>query len=488
MSFIRVKLLGVLFGIAAALSPLPSAAQPVDFTAVVEKADPAVVNIRTVDRVDPRANTTNPGALGFPFNIPGFPQPRNAPRKPAPKADAEGSEETPRGIGSGFVISSDGFILTNHHVVTGADEIYVTFLDKRELKAKVIGSDARTDVALLKVEANLLPKLTIGNPAALRKGEWVLAIGSPFGLESTVTAGIVSAKGRDTGDFLPFIQTDVSINPGNSGGPLLNIKGEVVGINSQIFSRSGGSEGISFAIPIDEAMRVVDQLKSSGRVARGKIGIAIEPLSKELAEGLGLTKPNGALIGAVERGGPAEKAGLEAGDVVLKFDGKTIEKSIELPRLAGAKKPGSSVVLSVWQQGKIKEITVVLGEFAADKAGSTELPKPAPAEGPKASNPNALGLVVSDLTAAQKRELNVREGVKVDVAQGNAAKAGVRVGDVLLAASQGASQIVLANAALLGNVLAQANPAKPLYLLVKRGDTVQWVAVRMALADDGSKK
>ncbi len=482
MQFVRKKLFKSCLVFCLVLGAAQAMTQPVDFTQVVEKADPAVVNIRTVDRIEIKNNSNVPDALGFPFNIPGFPQLRPAPRKPVPKSDSpDQTEEAPRGIGSGFVISADGFILTNHHVVDGADEIYVTFLDKRELKAKVIGSDARTDVALIKVEASKLSKLAIGNPAALRKGEWVLAIGSPFGLESTVTAGIVSAKGRDTGDFVPFIQTDVSINPGNSGGPLLNTKGEVVGINSQIFSRSGGSVGVSFAIPIDEAIRVADQLKASGRVARGKIGVAIEPLTKELAEGLGLGKPNGALIGGVERGGPAEKAGIEAGDVILKFDGNSIEKSIELPRLAGAKKPGTSVVLSVWHQGKIKEVTLVLGEFSPAKTVSDASKKQDGEDKTKSSKPDPLGLTVSNLSEEQKSELKVRNGLKVDSVQGNAAKAGIKAGDVLLAISQGAAQISLSQVTQLNELLSKANTAKPLFLLIKRSDTVQWVSVRMTM-------
>lgn len=453
-------------------------AQTFDFAQVVEKVDPAVVNIRTTERIDPKLKQSIPDFFAFPFNIPGFPAPKKAPQKPAPSPEGEGGrgEESARGIGSGFVISADGYILTNHHVVNGADDIYVTFLDKRELKAKVIGSDARTDVALLKVDALNLSKLSIGNPDALRKGEWVLAIGSPFGLESTVTAGIVSAKGRDTGDFVPFIQTDVSINPGNSGGPLLNSRGEVIGINSQIFSRSGGSEGISFAIPIDEAMRVVEQLKATGSVARGKIGVAIADVTKELAEGLGFGKLRGALVNGVERAGPANKAGIEAGDIILKFDGVAIEKSIDLPRLAGTKKPGTPVVLSVWQQGNIKEVKLVLGEFASPKSSLSAQAKPDAKETVK---PNALGVTTSDLTDSEKRELQLRSGVKVETVQGVAASVGLRAGDFLLALAQGSSQMGLSSSAQFAQVLGRADAAKPLFLLVKRGDDVRWIAVRI---------
>ena len=257
--------------------------------------------------------------------------------------------------------------MTNAHVVDGADEVLVTLTDKREFKARIVGADRRTDIAVVKIEATGLPFVKIGDSDRLKVGEWVMAIGSPFGLENTVTAGIVSAKQRDTGDYLPFIQTDVAINPGNSGGPLLNLRGEVVGINSQIFSRSGGYMGIAFAIPIDEAMRVSEQLRTSGRVIRGRIGVQIAPVTKEVAESIGLGKPAGALVQNVEAGGPADKAGIEAGDIITKVDGKVVEKSGDLPRLIGGTKPGTKTTLQVFRRGSTKDITVTVAEFEADK-------------------------------------------------------------------------------------------------------------------------
>ena len=311
----------------SSLAPLASAAQGraellPDFTELVERVGPSVVNIRTLERGN--RNAAGPGGGVDPnmeeffkrFGIP-LPGGRGAPGAP------RGGDEEPqqRGIGSGFILSADGYVMTNAHVVDGADELLVTLTDKREFKAKVIGLDKRTDVAVVKIEATGLPAVKLGDINRLKVGEWVMAIGSPFGLENSVTAGIVSAKGRDTGDYLPFIQTDVAINPGNSGGPLINMRGEVVGVNSQIYSRSGGFMGISFAIPIDEASRVADQLRASGRVIRGRIGVTIAPVTKEVAESIGLGKPTGALVRGAESGGPADKAGIEAGDIITKVDG-----------------------------------------------------------------------------------------------------------------------------------------------------------------------
>jgi len=275
-------------------------------------------------------------------------------------------EETPRGVGSGFVISADGFILTNAHVVEGADEVYVTLTDKREYKAKIIGSDKRSDVALVKIEGSNLPRLSFGDSNKVRVGEWVIAIGSPFGLENTVTAGIISAKARDTGDYLPLIQTDVAVNPGNSGGPLINMRGEVIGINSQIYSRSGGYMGISFAVPIDEAMRVSEQLKTTGRVTRGRIGVQIGEVTKDVAESLGLPKANGALVQRVESGGPADKGGIEAGDIIVKFNGAPIEKSSDLPRLVGSTKPGARSTVTVWRKGAARDLNLTIAEMEPD--------------------------------------------------------------------------------------------------------------------------
>jgi serine protease Do len=315
-------------------------------------------------------------------------------------------------------------------VIEGATTIYVTLPDKREFKAKLIGADKRTDVALVKIEATGLPRLQIGDSSKVRVGEWVLAIGSPFGLENTVTAGIVSAKSRDTGDYLPFIQTDVAVNPGNSGGPLLNTRGEVIGINSQIFSRSGGYMGISFAIPMDEAMRVSNQLKASGKVSRGRIGVAIAEVSKEVAESLGLPKARGALVRNVEAGAPADKAGVEAGDVILSFDGRVIEKSSDLPRIVGDTKAGTKAQMEVWRKGAPKELSVTVADLEpAEKVVAKKAD-------PETAAPNTkinFKVGVGELTEAKRRELGIKSGVEIQsLTDGPLSKAGARVGDVIV--------------------------------------------------------
>ena len=344
-----------------------------DFTELVEQVGPSVVNIRTLEKVrQPEAGNGGPDEemqelfrrfFGVPMpNLPNGP--RQAPRQNRPQNE----EAQPRGVGSGFILTNDGYIMTNAHVVDGADEVVVTLTDKREFKAKIVGADKRTDVAVVKINASGLPAVKVGDVSRLKVGEWVMAIGSPFGLENTVTAGIVSAKQRDTGDYLPFIQTDVAINPGNSGGPLINMRGEVVGINSQIYSRSGGFMGISFSIPMDEASRVSDQLRANGRVTRGRIGVQIDQVTKEVAESIGLGKPQGALIRGVEEGSPAEKAGIEAGDIIIKFDGKAIDKASDLPRLVGNTKPGSRVGLTVFRRGASKDLNITVAEVQPEKA------------------------------------------------------------------------------------------------------------------------
>ena len=335
---VRTRAVAAAFVVTASVtlvSPSPTMAQNrtlPDFTDLVEQVGPSVVNIRTLEKVAQRGGPDAGGQdemLEF-FRRFGLPIP-NAPRQaPQPRRPQQPEEEQPRGVGSGFVLTSDGFIMTNAHVLDGADEVLVTLTDKREFKAKIIGADKRSDVAVVKIDASGLPAVKVGDVSRLKVGEWVMAIGSPFGLENSVTAGIVSAKQRETGDYLPFIQTDVAINPGNSGGPLINMRGEVVGINSQIYSRSGGSMGISFAIPMDEAVRVSEQLRATGRVSRGRIGVQIDQVTKEVAESIGLGKAQGALVRAVEAGSPAEKAGVEAGDIITRFEGNLIEKSIDL--------------------------------------------------------------------------------------------------------------------------------------------------------------
>jgi len=323
--------------------------------------------------------------------------------------------------------------MTNAHVVADAETIYVTLPDKREFKAKLIGADKRTDVALLKIEAMGLPRLTLGDSDKVRAGEWVLAIGSPFGLDNSVTAGIVSAKGRDTGDYLPFIQTDVAVNPGNSGGPLINLRGEVIGINSQIYSRSGGYMGISFAIPIDEAMRVTEQLKTAGRVTRGRIAVAIGDVTKEVADSLGLGRARGALVGSVEPGGPAEKAGIEPGDIILKFNGREIEKASDLPRMVGDTKPGTKVPLQLWRKGATRDVSITVTELEPEtRAKARSTPSAKDEATAQATKPNALGLIVNDIPDARLKELKVKSGVEVEVADGPAMRAGIRPGDIIL--------------------------------------------------------
>lgn len=443
-----------------------------DFTTLVERAGPAVVNIRTIARIGAQALQQFPDLDEsdpfYEFFRRFFPQP--GPQQPRPPRAPRGEREVPRGLGSGFIISADGYVMTNHHVVEGADEIIVTLPDKREFKARLIGSDRRTDVALVKIDATGLPTVPIGDPAKLKVGEWVIAIGSPFGLDNTVTAGIVSAKGRETGDYLPFIQTDAAVNPGNSGGPLINMRGEVVGINSQIFTTSGAYAGISFAIPIDEAMRVQEQLRATGRVIRGRIGVGIDAVSKELAEALGLPKPQGALVTQVERDSPAEKAGVEAGDVILRFDGKTIERATDLPRIVGGTKPGSKVTMTVWRKGTQRDLHVTVGELPADR------PVARRGEPPQrgGASANALGLVVSDVPAERLKELRIRGAVQVDSVDGAAARAGLRPGDLIVAVNN----VEVQNAKQFNDLVAKLDPKRNVALLVRRGDQSTFVIIK----------
>ena len=395
-------------------------------------------------------------------------QQQPAPRgRSKPAADAD--EEVPRGVGSGFIISADGYVMTNAHVVDGADEVYVTLTDKREFKAKIIGADKRTDVALVKIEGNNLPRLTVGDSNKIRVGEWVIAIGSPFGLDNTVTAGIVSAKARDTGEYLPLIQTDVAVNPGNSGGPLINMRGEVIGINSQIYSRSGGYMGISFAVPMDEAMRVSDQLRASGKVTRGRIGVQIGEVTKDVAESLGLTRAQGALVQRVETGGPAEKGGIEAGDVILKFNGAAIERASDLPRMVGSTKPGTRSTITVWRKGAMRDLPLTITELEPEKVAQKAEKKTKVEQ-----VANTLGLIVSDLTAAQVKELKIDGGIIVESAEGSAARAGLRSGDILLRLNN----TDIKDARQFNGLVAKLDVKKTTLLLVRRGDSSQFVTVK----------
>ena len=447
-----------------------------DFTDLVEQVGPSVVNIRTLEKASSRPRSgsgMDEEMLEF-FRRFGVPIP-NVPRQaPRPNRPQPPDEEQPRGVGSGFILTSDGFIMTNAHVVDGAEEVLVTLTDEREFKAKIIGADKRTDVAVVKIEATGLPAIRVGDVNRLKVGEWVMAIGSPFGLKNTVTAGIVSAKQRDTGDYLPFIQTDVAINPGNSGGPLINMRGEVVGINSQIYSRSGGFMGISFAIPMDEAVRVSDQLRTSGRVARGRIGVQIDQVTKDVAEAIGLGKPSGALIRGVESGSPADKAGVEAGDIITKFDGKAIEKHSDLPRLVGNIKPGTKSMLTVFRRGATKELAVTIAEAEAEK---TAAKAPEREEKPKISSAGqALGLSVSELTEPQKKELRIKGGVKVDAASEAAARAGVREGDVIVAIAN----VEIGSVKEFESAIAKVDRSKSVNVLFRRGEWAQYAVIRPA--------
>jgi serine protease Do len=447
-----------------------------DFTELAEQEGASVVNIsltQTAVVPAPNAGMPYPGipddeALGEFFRRFGIPMP-GGPGGPGGEAPPQNMPQ--QSLGSGFILSSDGYVMTNAHVVRGGDEVMVKLSDKREFKAKIIGTDLRTDVALLKIDATGLPKITVGNPELLKVGEWVVAIGSPFGLENTMTAGIVSAKGRalPQENFVPFIQTDVAINPGNSGGPLFNLKGEGVGINSQIYSRTGGYMGLSFAIPIDVAIDVSKQLKATGKVTRGWLGIGIQELTKELAESFGMKNTNGALVASVEKGSPAEKGGLQVGDVITKFDGKAINTSSDLPRIVAATAPGKSAPVTVLRKGTNRTLSIALGEMPNEQAQSaTGAP-----DSPK-MEANRIGLTLQELTPAQKKQLG-KNGLLVMDAQGPAAQAGIRRGDVILGMNNSSVQ----NLDQFNKQIAAAGSGKTVALLVQRGDNTLYVPVKV---------
>ena len=453
-------LLATFFAVSVRAAELP------DFTALVAQQGAAVVNVSTTQIIE--APAVLQGMPNLPENDPFYEFFRRfAPQMP--------QQRESRSLGSGFIISADGYVLTNAHVVDRADKITVRLTDKREFKATVVGSDKRTDVALLKIEASGLPQVVLGNPGQLKVGEWVLAIGSPFGFDSSVTAGIVSAKGRSLPqeNFVPFIQTDVAINPGNSGGPLFNLKGEVVGINSQIYSRSGGYMGLSFAIPIDVAMEVVAQLRSSGKVTRGRIGVSIQEVTRELADSFGLTKPNGALVSSVEKGGPADKAGIEVSDVIIKFDGRLVTDSIDLPRIVAATKPGNKVSVELWRKGAAKEVTIVVAAMSEDgKLAQTV--KSTTDETVKLIA--RLGIAVSELSREQLSELQSNGGLLVqDVKSQVARAAGLQHGDVLLAIGN----MPIRSLRQFEEMIAHVPKGRNVALLVRRGDNASYVAIKL---------
>jgi serine protease Do len=464
----------ILFILFSALVSIANARELPDFTELVEENGNAVVNISTTQKIKHPKTTKHfkgeeipEGPFGDLFRH--F------------FGDEEGRELEDfdsKSLGSGFIISNDGYILTNYHVIKDANEIIVRLSDRRELVADMIGNDPRSDIALLKVEADDLPVVKLGNSDQLKVGEWVLAIGSPFGFDYSVTAGIVSAKGRNLPreNYVPFIQTDVAINPGNSGGPLFNLDGKVIGINSQIYSRTGGFMGLSFAIPINMVMNVVDQLKKSGRVARGWLGVLIQDVTRELAESFGMKKPRGALVAKVLPNSPAEKAGFQVGDVVIKFDGKKIIRSSNLPPVVGITAVGKNVKVEILRKGKSKQLTVNLGELP-DK--DTQV---ASIEEPKTTESNKLNISVIDLTAEQRSNLEIKDnGVLVNkVDSGPARKAGVRRGDVILMINN----TDIKDASHFEKIIDKLPTGKSVPLLVQRRGGPVFLALKLS-KDDG---
>jgi serine protease Do len=444
-----------------------------DFTQLAEQQGRAVVNISTTQarKAAPRA----------PFQIPELDESdpmfdffrKFIPRIP----ESPGPDPDNQSLGSGFIISADGYILTNAHVVEEAEEIKVRLADKREFDAVVIGADARSDVALIRIEAEALPHVVLGDPEALKVGEWVLAIGSPFGFEQSVTAGIVSAKGRSLPDenFVPFIQTDVAINPGNSGGPLFNLRGEVIGINSQIYSRTGGFMGLSFAIPIDVAMDVQQQLRTKGRVERGRIGVSIQEVTRDLADSFGLPRAAGALVSAVEPDSPAAQAGIAQGDVIVRFNARGVENSADLPRIVAAAQPGTEVAVDIYRGGAPRTLSVVLGEWQDPEAE----PEASAAEGGGAAS-NPLGLELALATVAQRRERGIARGLVVQRSDGAAARAEIQPGDVVLSMVVGGKQVTLDTLEDFDRMAAELKPGQQVTLLIQRADTASYVSLRAA--------
>ena len=464
----------------AANTAAPTVAMP-NFSAITAQYGPAVVNIsvsgtRKVSMNgadgddDEAAPAAQRGAQGMPPEMQDFLRRFGMPPGAfggAPGGRGGAQDAPMRGQGSGFIVSADGLILTNAHVVRGADEVTVKLTDRREFKAKVLGQDDKTDVAVLKIDASGLPTLPLGNTRQLAVGEWVLAIGSPFGFENSVTAGVVSAKGRSLPDegMVPFIQTDVAVNPGNSGGPLINASGQVVGINSQIYSRSGGYQGVSFAIPIELAAKIKDQIVATGKVRHAQLGVAVQEVNQAFAESFNLDKPEGALVASVSKGSPAEKAGLQAGDVIRQVDGQPIVASGDLPAWVGQAQPGQQAKLSVWRQGKPLELTATLGD-ASDKAVKQ-------ARNDDAVGKGQLGLSLRPLDPQERRAAGLNEGLIIEQARGPAAAAGVQPGDVLLAINGAPIKDITQVRA------AMAKAGKSVALLIERDGDKIFVPVRL---------
>ncbi|MDM0103348.1 DegQ family serine endoprotease [Variovorax sp. J22R24] len=455
----------------AVASPPPAASAPAaapqvsmpDFSTITSRHAPAVVNIsvtgttKTAAAEGPQGMDPNDPMYEFFRRFQGQGGPRGQQQREAPV----------RGQGSGFIVSADGIILTNAHVVKDAKEVTVKLTDRREFRAKVLGSDTKTDVAVLKIDAKNLPTLSVGNTKELKVGEWVLAIGSPFGFENTVTAGVVSAKGRSLPDdgYVPFIQTDVAVNPGNSGGPLINTRGEVVGINSQIYSRSGGYQGVSFAIPIDVAIQVKDQIVATGKASHARLGVAVQEVNQAFADSFKLDKPEGALVSNVEKGGPADEAGLRSGDVIRKVDGEPVVASGDLPALIGQKKPGSKITLEIWRQGQREEISAKLVD-SAEKSTTV-------AKNDSGASQGKLGLALRPLQPQEQREAAVDGGLLIQEVGGPAAMAGVQPGDVLLAINGTPAKSI----EQVREVVAKAD--KSVALLIQRDGDKIFVPVRL---------
>ena len=464
-----MKFSGLLLWLTLGVASFAQARGLPEFAGLVEAQSAVVVNISATRQ---SGSLKAPALRGDTGQVPEWLR-----RWLPPPVDESGlPEEDDHSVGSGFVIDASGYILTNAHVVEDATEILVRLVDRREYPARVLGLDRRTDIALLKVEASRLPQARLGDPARLRVGDWVLAIGSPFGFDSSVTAGIVSAKGRSLPDdsIVPFIQTDVAINPGNSGGPLFNLKGEVIGINSQIYSRTGGFMGVSFAIPIDVAMDVQAQLRQRGHVLRGRIGVLVQEVTQDIAASFGMRSAQGALVSQLESGGPAALAGLRSGDVILRFDGREVQSSNELPRIVGASRPGYRAQLQFWRDKGLQQAFVTVGAFPEEKLASIDR-----VEAPVARGRNPLGLVVQDLPRVQKRDGVLVQGVAIVEASGAAARAELRPGDVLLAVTtRGVSQ-ALRSVADFNRLVQTLLPGESLTLQVMRGESQSFVGMRL---------